>query len=303
MNSNTTKELFEIFFYSNTEDFFMKLHEIIWSNYSGSKQREFVKYLSSLSKEYINIKKHHRMGMLSDEFVNRQENRINNKLSDLLFELQDINPDQLENIKKTLKITKTKSKAIEDNIKEAKGKISNILQSKNGKLGMIVFDIDEFTIINKVHGLQIGNSVLQSIPSLVEEAIANFKLEYQNVETSSFWLGKDEYTVLSINTNLTTLKKMSDKIRKFFEEYIWDDIKINLRVTISCSYSIINKEESIDNWMVRNLLGIKDAKEKGKNTSMKGHDPFVKTSRKRSKNHHRKMLTDAYNINIKDYLS
>lgn len=298
MNENATKELTQIFFYSNTEDFIALLFELVLNAYDS----DILKRLTVISKEWRNYKKHERMGMLSEEVVFRLENRINNKLLDLLPEINDIDDDKIENMKKILKIEKTKQKRTEEKISEFKKYVYKLPAGQKEKLGLIVFDIDEFTQINKAHGYKIGDDILEIIPKLVESSLGSMG---DSIVIQKDWFGRDEYIILLMGCNLNELEKIAVQVCNTFSRYEWSSISMNLRVTVSCSFSLFDGEETVENWIIRNLLGIVDAKKRGKNRVESAHAPFVQTSRKKklAKNYSPRTIQEAYNIKIENLIS
>jgi len=296
---NSTKELIQIFYYTDTSDFFQILFKLIYNNYDS----DILNRITVLSKEHEKIKKHERMGMLSPEIISYSETRINNKLLDILSDIEKIDTNQMNEIKKTLKAKKTKESVIQDNIKKIKTALSQYSLKDKSEIGIIIFDIDEFTQINKVHGYSVGDEVLENIPQIVDGCLLKYQMDKISIIQKD-WFGRDEYIILLYQIDSEELENIARSICEEVNNYDWNSISSNLRITISVSFSNLDEQEGVENYLIRNLIGIIDAKKNGKNRTEPARLPFIEEPKKKKANRpHKRTIKEAYNLKIQDYIS
>jgi len=146
---------------------------------------------------------------------------------------------------------------------------------KNNSL--ILVDLDDFTIINKKYGVEIGNEVLEKVREIIEDILPTISI--------LAYTGGDEY-ILAHNSNESNLN-LCTKILKEIQNYQWNEILQGLfiKATISFSERGIKKvqekiyndakfikeiqKEDIKHWMFRTIWGIKNGKIAGKNRVVK----------------------------------
>lgn len=107
-----------------------------------------------------------------------------------------------------------------------------LLREKTCALGIL--NIDRFSDINEVYGIEIGDAVLSAYGEWLSSKIVMFK------KMELYKLGSDEYVLVAIDCNdldqfVTFLEELVDTTQK---EVFWiDDIGINLTITVGVAQS------------------------------------------------------------------
>jgi len=124
----------------------------------------------------------------------------------------------------------------------------------NTPLSCIMFDIDNFKMVNDTFGHDIGDEVLKNLAKIVSNTIR---------ETDIFarW-GGEEFVILLPNTNINETIKIAEKIRIAVEEYNFHKVG---QVTISLGVSEYQKGDSLEKCVKKSDIALYTAKEKGKN--------------------------------------
>jgi diguanylate cyclase (GGDEF)-like protein/PAS domain S-box-containing protein len=104
--------------------------------------------------------------------------------------------------------------------------------------GLLLFDIDDFKIINDKYGWDVGDMAVKMV---TQSAVSSLR----TVDVVCRW-GVDEFIAIIPDTNIKELKKIGEKIRKFVELswFKYDDDKIS--VTVSLGGVIAKPNETIE---------------------------------------------------------
>ncbi len=138
--------------------------------------------------------------------------------------------------------------------------ILDLAKRNETDLSVLMLDIDKFKNINDAYGHDVGDDVIMSLASTLQE-------ESRKSDIISRW-GGEEFVILLAATNINGALVISEKIRKVVEELV---IMIGdaeeLKFTVSIGISQINKEKdvSIENSINRADKALYEAKETGRN--------------------------------------
>ncbi len=123
------------------------------------------------------------------------------------------------------------------------------------ELSMILFDIDDFKLINDSHGHQVGDEVLKEISKITNTNV-------RETDITVRW-GGEEFLVLLPQTNLAGAITVAQKIKNsIFENEITQK---NLRLTASFGVVQMNENDDEHSFMVRCDKFLYQAKKNGKN--------------------------------------
>ena len=125
----------------------------------------------------------------------------------------------------------------------------------SNKLSLILFDIDDFKLVNDTHGHQTGDEILKEI---AEISINNVR-EHDTVVR---W-GGEEFLILLPETDLEGARFVAEKIRSAICNKALT--KLELIITASFGVSSLEKEENEESFIARTDLALYEAKESGKN--------------------------------------
>lgn len=154
--------------------------------------------------------------------------------------------------------------AITDNLTSIYNRrfIDNILNQRfldlennsNKELSIIFIDIDDFKLINDVHGHLIGDKVLIEFTQKLKSTI-------RSNDTLGRW-GGEEFIIILDRTNLESSKSIAEKLREGIENTIFTKIK-----NLTASFGIASYEEndSVNNLIKKADYSLYKAKRDGKN--------------------------------------
>ena len=167
--------------------------------------------------------------------------------------------EEIENTSKELKkLTITDELTQIYNRKFYTEKISELLKEferYETKFSFIIFDIDNFKLINDTYGHQKGDEVLIDIANLISLKIRQTDFLFR--------IGGEEFVILSKNTNTNGANKLADTIRKAIE----NELKTieDKTITVSVGVTTVKSGDSKENIFKRADLALYNAKENGKN--------------------------------------
>ncbi len=129
-------------------------------------------------------------------------------------------------------------------------------------LSCILFDIDDFKLVNDRYGHLIGDFVLKSC---VEHVIENIR------ESDVFGrYGGEEFLIILPNTSMESARIAAEKIRTNLEKAVFKNNGISVKITISLGISdIINDKPETNDKAISNAdLAMYEAKKNGKNRTV-----------------------------------
>lgn len=122
-------------------------------------------------------------------------------------------------------------------------------------LSIIIFDIDDFKLINDNQGHLIGDEVLKVIGSIITSNVREHDIIVR-------W-GGEEFIVLLPQTDKEGATIVAEKIRRSIEDR--ENHTFEFKMTTSCGISTLLSEDSEDTLLKRADLGLYIAKDNGKN--------------------------------------
>ena len=124
----------------------------------------------------------------------------------------------------------------------------------NNDLSMILFDIDDFKIVNDTYGHQAGDEVLKEIAKII---LNNVREQDINVR----W-GGEEFLILLPQTNLLGATTVANKIRTSIKEHLFTDK--SLKITSSFGVTQLENEDDENGFIARADKFLYEAKKTGK---------------------------------------
>lgn len=126
---------------------------------------------------------------------------------------------------------------------------------ENGSLlSLMVFDIDNFKLINDTFGHQAGDNILVEITSIISH----------NIKTSDIFArwGGEEFVILMPNTKLEDAYTFSEKLRELIESH---DFNYNDKITASFGVAQFNTEDTKNTLFEKADEALYLAKKNGRN--------------------------------------
>ena len=133
-----------------------------------------------------------------------------------------------------------------------------IAKKDNIDLSLITIDIDFFKQINDNYGHVVGDEVLKLVANKISK----------NIRADDIFarIGGEEFVILLNKTNKENAFLIAEEIRIIIEKTIYVHENININVTISSGISQMeNKDENINNIMIRADEALYKCKENGRN--------------------------------------
>ncbi|PSU77737.1 hypothetical protein CTM67_13160 [Photobacterium phosphoreum] len=122
--------------------------------------------------------------------------------------------------------------------------IKDIVTENNNKsqpTAIIIFDANDFKIINDTYGHNIGDLALKHISSTINDMTRNSDICIR--------LGGDEFCIVLPNANLEQALVMADRLElAIFSGYF---CHYNIKISISTGCTVIEKNETLHNALVR----------------------------------------------------
>ena len=125
----------------------------------------------------------------------------------------------------------------------------------NNDLSLILFDIDNFKMINDSYGHQTGDEVLKEIAKII---LGNVREQDINVR----W-GGEEFLILLPQTNLLGAFTVANKIRTSIETNVFTTNSLNITASFGVTQLLENDDES--SFIARSDKFLYEAKKTGKN--------------------------------------
>jgi len=172
------------------------------------KDDNFFEYMKNLQNKPIEINNHY----FQLEIFKINDNSFVINLTDITSIYKDnkkldklANHDQLTGVYNRYKLHE---------LFDIKSKLSNRYEIK---LSCIIFDIDNFKMVNDIYGHDIGDEVLKTLTKIVQNSI-------RETDILARW-GGEEFVILLPNTDINQAKIVAEKIRKVVEEYEFNKVK------------------------------------------------------------------------------
>lgn len=124
----------------------------------------------------------------------------------------------------------------------------------NNELSIIIFDIDDFKMVNDTYGHQIGDEVLKEIAKITLNGVREQDINVR-------W-GGEEFLILLPQTNLTGALTVASKIKLAIKEHIFTDK--SLKITASFGVSQLLEEDDEVSLISRSDKLLYEAKKTGK---------------------------------------
>lgn len=124
----------------------------------------------------------------------------------------------------------------------------------NNELSIIIFDIDDFKMVNDTYGHQIGDEVLKEIAKITINGVREQDINVR-------W-GGEEFLILLPQTNLTGAVTVASKIKSAIKEHIFTDK--SLKITASFGVSQLLDEDDEISLISRSDKLLYEAKKTGK---------------------------------------
>ena len=124
----------------------------------------------------------------------------------------------------------------------------------NNELSIIIFDIDDFKMVNDTYGHQIGDEVLKEIAKITLNGVREQDINVR-------W-GGEEFLILLPQTNITGAVTVASKIKSAIKEHIFTDK--SLKITASFGVSQLLDEDDEVTLISRSDKLLYEAKKTGK---------------------------------------
>ena len=135
--------------------------------------------------------------------------------------------------------------------------IWNNYQRKHQDTCLVLFDIDDFKVINDTYGHQVGDKVLVRISNILQKQVR--KTDYV-----SRW-GGEEFSILLVNTDVDKAEQVAGKIRRSLEGDPVLRTIIESGITASFGVTAFTLTDSIKDIIDRSDVALYKAKQAGKN--------------------------------------
>lgn len=124
------------------------------------------------------------------------------------------------------------------------------------RLTIIMFDIDDFKVVNDTYGHDVGDVVLVKISQVVKQSV-------RSTDIVARW-GGEEFMVLLPETTIEEAKTIAEHVRKNVAEVSFEEFQSNVTISLGISEYIVKKDTKES--MLKNVdLALYEAKKTGKN--------------------------------------
>ena len=140
--------------------------------------------------------------------------------------------------------------------------VAKVKQCK-GVAGLVVFDIDQFGMVNSRYGNQVGDMVLKKFCLLLDHWLIDYNLDFKLGRTAG-----NEFTLVVESLNADQAMQIAETVRNKFSDYKFVNQGSSFTATLSCGVVIVD-DTSPDASQLLNLgaLAYKSAKKMGGNCS------------------------------------
>ncbi|WP_291750950.1 MULTISPECIES: sensor domain-containing diguanylate cyclase [unclassified Sulfuricurvum] len=134
-------------------------------------------------------------------------------------------------------------------IEIANSKLNNIA------LSLIIFDVDNFKLVNDTYGHQAGDILLQDMVHLIENNI-------KNGDIFARW-GGEEFVILTPATEINGAYNLAENLRKLVQSYVFKYVENNL--TLSFGIAQLSSEDTKKTLFEKSDKALYEAKKNGRN--------------------------------------
>ncbi|MFC1464516.1 MAG: diguanylate cyclase domain-containing protein [Candidatus Brachytrichaceae bacterium NZ_4S206] len=131
-------------------------------------------------------------------------------------------------------------------------------ERKDYQVTLVHMDLDKFESINNRFGVKIGNEIIGIVSKLFQQGFEPYSYYVSRWSDDAFWAclrGEDKVGI-----------GLAHQIKQQIQEYPWDIIAPGLYVTASFGVAqLCETDTTPEKWMIRALLGTREAKMKGGN--------------------------------------
>eukprot|EP01029_Cantina_marsupialis_P014711 TRINITY_DN32288_c0_g1_i2.p1 TRINITY_DN32288_c0_g1~~TRINITY_DN32288_c0_g1_i2.p1 ORF type:complete len:150 (+),score=33.55 TRINITY_DN32288_c0_g1_i2:223-672(+) len=141
---------------------------------------------------------------------------------------------------------------------------------ENKKLALLMIDIDNFKLINDVHGHAVGDDVIRTMAQKTEETLRKSDIFGR--------LGGEEFAAVLPNTSERGALKAAENIREEIETLeILSPKNARIEFTISIGVTMLHSTDpDLETVLHRADVALYDAKKAGRNRVMLSKDDFNK---------------------------
>lgn len=167
---------------------------------------------------------------------------------------------------------------------------------------LIAVDVDDFTVISSRFGRRVGDEIKKIISETISAYLGEIEISFIHNWIVPY---SDEYYIL-IDLNITSAQIVADKIRERISNYDWKSISPELFVTVCCGVASYTIGDTPEDLLIKALLGVKDAKARGKNSTAKGPKYLPNNTNRLTKADKRKVtyfVSGSYETYVKDVLT
>lgn len=120
-------------------------------------------------------------------------------------------------------------------------------------IGVVMFDVDHFKLINDDHGHAVGDAVLAQLAYAVRKSLRTYELLYR--------MGGEEFVVLLPGADLLNTARIAERVRAVLEELV---VVGGHRISVSCG-AASDQTDDIDSIVARADQAMYRAKDDGRN--------------------------------------
>ena len=130
------------------------------------------------------------------------------------------------------------------------------------EFSIVLGDIDNFKIVNDIHGHACGDHLLESLAKLLRERV-------REMDDVSRW-GGEEFIILLPETNSDGAALLAEKLRASVQERDFDYKGRRLNITMTFGVASFLRGETLDSCIARADTALYQGKERGRNRVMLG---------------------------------
>lgn len=124
-------------------------------------------------------------------------------------------------------------------------------------VGLMIFDLDHFKLVNDTHGHDVGDAVLRAVAKCLKDMT-----RYHDVVAR---LGGEEFAVVTPNMDAELLARFAERIRKAVATMSVLSGNVRLRITTSVGLAVWDRKETAEDFYRRADRQLYEAKRQGRN--------------------------------------